>query len=289
MIKGTITRNFEIRGALRNFCGGSGRKALRLAPKLSRIIKHGSLGGIGQAVFSKASVKFWGRIHGPEERYVFTTDEDNLLIINALKTLIFNLNITLDPAIVEIGSGKGRLAHMVREKMGVVVHQTDIIDRSGFGDWGGLYTKASADDLPFASSSFDIGISAYAIEYVGEMALKELARIVKPGGGIVLFVHCRESELVAKSLEHINDFWLRLFISGLKIAGIFTRENSDFLDLELKLCKRMVEAAFDSREALAKMLTKYGFEIYGEVKGVPSASSTGKITGYIVAARKKLD
>ena len=46
-----------------------------------------------------------------------------------------------------------------------------------------------ATALPFAEQSFDLAMSQYGIEYVGQAGLGELARVLRPGGKIAAIVH----------------------------------------------------------------------------------------------------
>ncbi len=60
-----------------------------------------------------------------------------------------------------------------------------------------LLAQAGASSLPFASSSFDLVVTASAFHYFPApvAALREMARVVRPGGRVVVLDWCR-------------DFWL---------------------------------------------------------------------------------
>ncbi len=53
---------------------------------------------------------------------------------------------------------------------------------------------ATASDLPFADSSFDTVVSANSFHYFDdpELALKEMKRVVRPGGRVVILDWCKD-------------------------------------------------------------------------------------------------
>lgn len=53
---------------------------------------------------------------------------------------------------------------------------------------------ATASDLPFADRSFDVIVSANSFHYFDnpELALKEMKRVVKPGGKVVILDWCKD-------------------------------------------------------------------------------------------------
>jgi len=53
---------------------------------------------------------------------------------------------------------------------------------------------ATASDLPFADRSFDVIVSANSFHYFDnpELALKEMKRVVKPGGRVVILDWCKD-------------------------------------------------------------------------------------------------
>ena len=88
---------------------------------------------------------------------------------------------------------------------------------AAFGDATGLHVHPRVDvtALPFAPATFDLCMSQYGIEYAGEAAFAEVARVLRPGGRLAAVLHHAESlpVRIAKS-ECTQLHWL-LSASGL--------------------------------------------------------------------------
>jgi ubiquinone/menaquinone biosynthesis C-methylase UbiE len=56
------------------------------------------------------------------------------------------------------------------------------------------FQQAAASQLPFSDQSFDVVVSANAFHYFPgpEMALKEMKRVLKPGGTVVMLDWCKD-------------------------------------------------------------------------------------------------
>jgi SAM-dependent methyltransferase len=134
--------------------------------------------------------------------------------------------------VLDIGAGTGRSSIMVLEaRPHATLVASDLFGESfdnhfGNGDspqarllanlkGAGVEQRASIEtadmrDLPFESASFDAVVSAYAMDHLGRegstRALKEAARVVKPGGDFLLM-------LVA------NDKWVKFAFGPLAAHG----------------------------------------------------------------------
>jgi ubiquinone/menaquinone biosynthesis C-methylase UbiE len=99
---------------------------------------------------------------------------------------------------IEIGSGGGAMAAEVLDRFpGLRLTATDLDPEmvararerlAPFGERA-LVERADATALPFPDSFFDAALSSLMLHHVGrwELALAELARVVRPGGGLFVY------------------------------------------------------------------------------------------------------
>lgn len=72
---------------------------------------------------------------------------------------------------------------------------------------------ASAENLPFADQSFDtvIGTLVFCTIPHPEVALKEIYRVLKPGGKLLLFEHVEMKQPILKASQHLlTPLWKQL-------------------------------------------------------------------------------
>jgi ubiquinone/menaquinone biosynthesis C-methylase UbiE len=116
------------------------------------------------------------------------------------------------------------------------------------------FQTASASALPFANNSFDVIVSASAFHYFDdpETALKEMRRVVKPDGKVVILDWCKDYLLC-----RICDFVLK------------------FVDPAYKQCYTQKEfhSLFTSAQLDIKCATKFRF---GVIWGMMIASATSQ-------------
>jgi SAM-dependent methyltransferase len=63
------------------------------------------------------------------------------------------------------------------------------------------------ETLPFADESFDAATSQYGIEYADhELALRELARVIRPGGSVRLLMHHHDSAITRQARLQVAAF-----------------------------------------------------------------------------------
>lgn len=93
--------------------------------------------------------------------------------------------------VLDVGCGNARLAAVLRER-GVAWVGLDrsagMLQEGKFAEPTGLFVQGDAAALPFASESFDRVISISALFHVADWqrALREMRRLVRPGGRVVL-------------------------------------------------------------------------------------------------------
>ncbi|MEM7081746.1 MAG: class I SAM-dependent methyltransferase [Pseudomonadota bacterium] len=63
-------------------------------------------------------------------------------------------------------------------------------------------TVCSAHDLPYEDQQFDVVCSQFGIEYAGALAFEEAARVVKPGGRLMVIAHYAHGQIDARNREH---------------------------------------------------------------------------------------
>lgn len=73
-----------------------------------------------------------------------------------------------------------------------------------------LLSQARAEDLPFADESFDAVVGTLTFCSIGapERALREVRRVLKPGGAFRLVEHVRvENQLIARAQDALTPAW----------------------------------------------------------------------------------
>jgi ubiquinone/menaquinone biosynthesis C-methylase UbiE len=104
--------------------------------------------------------------------------------------------------VLEVGTGEGQVARAVAVAqgagaggaetgvVGVDLAGAQIAEAARRGG-GPAYARASATALPFAPGSFDAATACLVLEHVDDLdgAIAEMARVVRPGGRVVLFLN----------------------------------------------------------------------------------------------------
>ena len=98
--------------------------------------------------------------------------------------------------VLDVASGAGSIFATLPEDHGHRLTATDIaaeaLDTLSERITGVETVTASADDLPFDDSSFDLVVSQFGIEYAGVEAFAEAARVVAAGGRLVVLAHIED-------------------------------------------------------------------------------------------------
>lgn len=93
------------------------------------------------------------------------------------------------PAFLDIGPGRGHLIRMAREELGAVTSAADYTtELIQVPDQKVDVLNLNEDGLPYPDASFDIVIATEVIEHIEHYryTLREIARVLKPGGLVVL-------------------------------------------------------------------------------------------------------
>lgn len=97
--------------------------------------------------------------------------------------------LPLEPGsrVLEVGCGSGHLTRRMAER-GVDIVGIDANPQAGDVSGSDRVCTMHAEDLAFDDDSFDAIISVHAIEHIPalEMALSEMARVLRPGGKALL-------------------------------------------------------------------------------------------------------
>lgn len=124
--------------------------------------------------------------------------------------------------VLEVGCGWGELAQWVARETGAEVVPTDLSPRMvELAREQGLDARvADVQQLPFGDESFDAAVAAWMLYHVPELdrGLSELARVLRPGGRIVV---------ATNSAFHLQE--LRELVGSGPSPSTFTRENGEAL------------------------------------------------------------
>ncbi len=124
--------------------------------------------------------------------------------------------------VLEVGGGEGELAERVVRELGSELVGVDQSERmvelqraraldARVGD---------AQDIPFPDGSFDLAIAAWMLYHVPDVdrALAELARVLRPGGRLVVVVN---------GIDHLRELWELAGRDVTEREGFIRRENAE--------------------------------------------------------------
>jgi SAM-dependent methyltransferase len=105
--------------------------------------------------------------------------------------------------------------------------------------------EVAAEQLPFAQDSFDLVVSNFAIEYAGfDMALSEAARVLAPGGTLILVLHSSDSGITQSSRQanSIYEALVRARVPAqVREAAMLPQEDPSRHSLLQSVCARRQE------------------------------------------------
>jgi ubiquinone/menaquinone biosynthesis C-methylase UbiE len=136
-----------------------------------------------------------------------------------------------ETTILDLASGDGAILDILASIEAGVVPRVTCIDSSpaaiavaGSRFPGVKGVIADAADVPLDDRSFDLVTSQFGVEYAGPDAIGEAARLVAPGGRIILLMHMAGSLMHSESKEALE--------------AIAATEESGFLPLALTMFER---------------------------------------------------
>ena len=95
--------------------------------------------------------------------------------------------------VLEVGTGSGAIAAELAEATGPLgaVEAVDVVDERVVMPEGVRFTQVAGTAVPFPDAAFDVVVSNHVIEHVGDRSdqlahLRELARVLRPGGWVYL-------------------------------------------------------------------------------------------------------
>ena len=104
--------------------------------------------------------------------------------------------------VLEVGGGEGELAERIKDELGAEVIGIDQSDRMVELQRGkGIDARrGDVQALPFADAEFDVAVAAWMLYHVPDLhlGLSELARILRPGGRLVV---------VTNAVDHLQELW----------------------------------------------------------------------------------
>jgi SAM-dependent methyltransferase len=110
---------------------------------------------------------------------------------SVLERVIDDLRLPPDPRILDAGCGSGRnMVDLVRHGTVTGIELSDTSVSLARERGAGEVIEGSVLDMPFADASFELAVSLDVIEHLEDdlTALRELRRVVAPGGALLLTV-----------------------------------------------------------------------------------------------------
>jgi len=146
----------------------------------------------------------------------------------SLGTLLEHLSLDESDQVLDTGCGTGRLGTMMRERhSGIRITGTDLspdmievarrrLPEDALTSW----QVASTESMPFDDESFDVVTCANAFHLIPgqEKAMREMVRVLKPGGTLCIVDWCREYPQVFALLGVTRIF-------GRQYRSVLTREE----------------------------------------------------------------
>ena len=152
--------------------------------------------------------------------------------------------------VLEIGCGSGQVSFWGAEAgRGLKIVASDKIVAPGGSRFQHpdirFMGEVAAEQLPFAQESFELIVSNFAIEYASfDMALSEAARVLAPGGSLILVLHSTDSAITQSSRQanSIHEALMRARVpEQVREAAMLPPEDPSRHNLLQSVCARRAE------------------------------------------------
>ena len=127
------------------------------------------------------------------------------------RDIVFDAVAEVRPrSVLEVGCGQGELAQRIRRELDVQVIAIDQSERMVELARGRGVDAHVGDvqQLAFADGLFDVAIAAWMLYHASDLdrAVRELARVVRPGGRLVAATNASDHLLEMRRLARLRDF-----------------------------------------------------------------------------------
>jgi SAM-dependent methyltransferase len=175
----------------------------------------------------------WQKVHGVRRR--------------ELAVLTRYLDLAVGQRILDVGSGKGAFCgELARQGISVVG-----LDPSGaaaaiartYVNPAGSFVLGTGEALPFSPERFDRVVSVCVLEHTRDDAavLKEVCRVLKPGGIFALSVDCLDSPLVPEAFRrrYAREYRCNQFYSDAGLRQLLARTGFEVVETEYLFAGRL--------------------------------------------------
>lgn len=179
-----------------------------------------------------------------------------------LRGMMAQAPITSQSNVLDIAGGTGDVSRFVARSFHPAhIQCTDLVPemlevaaahkaQGDFGDTPVDFDVVDAQDIPYEDEGYDVVTMAYGIRNMPqrERALREMHRVLKPGGALVCLEFSRPRNPLWRGLYH---FYLRHLIPFW--GGLVTGDRSGFVYLSSSI------RAFPDQDGLASLMREAGF------------------------------
>src|SRR5437773_10687122 len=149
--------------------------------------------------------------------------------------------------VLDVGSGKGafcgELARAGHEVVGVDPSAAASRIAKSFVDPSGDFVLGSGEALPLSSDSFDRAVSVCVLEHTKDdaLVLREVLRVLKPGGLFALTVDCLDSPFISDRFRrhHREEYRCNQLYSDAKLRDLLPRAGFEVLETEYLFAGRL--------------------------------------------------